>query len=239
MWSAINGGGTEQLFKMLKSKLSFIIFSLIILVACNNKPTGTPIDNVSVPVLSHDELRALKKYPNANHLEAVAKSPLQNIIKSHDWFYANEDSINDESELERVVDTEFYIVSKLTHSIPYLTSNTINFLELLGERMADIYTEKDILPYRFVLTSVLRTQEDQKKLRKINYNATKNESAHFYGITFDISQTRFAMWDSRESIYTYRLRNLLARELIKLQEEGLCYVLIENREKCFHITVLP
>ncbi|MFB6317472.1 DUF5715 family protein [Saccharicrinis sp. FJH54] len=222
---------------------NFFIFlflaSFSVLWSCNRKPKGKSIDYVSVSVLSRDELRALKKHPNADHLEAVERSPLKQIIESHSWFDENKEDVCDRFELEEVTDNDRYIVSVLTHSLPYLTEHTVDFLNLLGERMEASYEENGIIPYRFVLTSVLRTNEDQKKLRSFNYNATKNESAHFYGITFDISQTRFAKWDSRESIYTYRLRNLLARELIKLQEEGECYVLLENREKCFHVTVLP
>ena len=219
--------------------LLLIISTLFFQTACKRKPNGKSIDYVSVSVLSRNELRALRKYANGDHLEAVERSPLKEIIKSHKWFETNKDEICDQHSLEEVTDNKYYIVSVLTHSLPYLTEHTIDFLNILGERMAQSYKQNGIIPYRFVLTSVLRTEEDQKKLRSFNYNATKNESAHFYGITFDISQTRFAMWDSRASIYTYRLRNLLARELIRLQEEGKCYVLLEKREKCFHVTVLP
>ena len=224
----------------VRNSLILTLFStLFIFSACNRKPRGKSIDYVSVSVLSRDELRALKKHPNADHLEAVLHSPLKEIIKSHRWFEENEKDVCSKNDLEEVADNAYYIVSVLTHSLPYLTEHTVDFLNTLGERMEATYKENGIIPYRFVLTSVLRTSEDQKKLRSFNYNATKNESAHFFGITFDISQTRFAMWDSRESVYTYRLRNLLARELIKLQDEGKCYVLLENREKCFHVTVLP
>ncbi|MFB6340608.1 DUF5715 family protein [Saccharicrinis sp. FJH62] len=218
----------------------FIFLSTaFIFLACNRKPKGKSIDYVSVSVLSRDELRALKKHPNADHLEAIKQSPVREVIKSHKFFEEHKDEICDQNDLQEVTDNDFYIVSVLTHSLPYLTEHTVDFLNTLGERMEASFEENGIIPYRFVLTSVLRTAEDQKKLRSFNYNATKNESAHFYGITFDISQTRFALWDSRESVYTYRLRNLLARELIRLQEEGKCYVLLENREKCFHVTVLP
>lgn len=227
----------------MRIKTILIISVFFILFAshngCKRKPKGKSIDYVSVPVLSAEELRALKKYKNAEHLEIVKQSPLDVIIDSHESFYASEDNLCDKHDLEKVIDTDQYIVSVLTHSIPYLSEHTIEFLDILGDRMEHAFVEKGIQPYRFVLTSVLRTKKDQNNLRSINYNATKNKSAHFYGITFDISQTRFAMHDSRESVYSYRLRNLLARELIKLQDEGLCYVLLEKREKCFHVTVLP
>ena len=40
------------------------------------------------------------------------------------------------------------------------------------------------------MTSVLRTQDDVKRLRRRNGNASAN-SAHFYGTTFDVSWKRF------------------------------------------------
>jgi hypothetical protein len=68
-------------------------------------------------------------------------------------------------------------------------------------------------------------------------NATPNNSSHYYGLSFDLSQTMFYESGKKDPIYSYRLRNLLLRELIKMQEEGKCYVLLENQTKCIHITV--
>lgn len=205
--------------------------------SCGRKVDGRSIDHVPVSVLSKDEMRSLKKYTNQYHQEEAHKSPLSKPISSKSFFLENQEEIEDLYDLEKLEDTETFIVSKLSHSIPWVTSDTKDFVEILGERMEERFDSIDVLPYRFVLTSVTRTENDQKRLRKSNLNATKNESSHFYGVSIDISQTRFALPESRESVYSYRLRNLIARELIKLQDEGYCYVILENREKCFHITV--
>ncbi len=205
--------------------------------ACGRKIEGRSIEAVPVSVLSKDEMRALKKYTNQYHQDEAHKSPVKKPISSKKFFLENQEELVDSYDLEKLEDTETFIVSKLTHSIPWVTSYTKSFLELLGERMEASFESVDVMPYRFVLTSVTRTENDQKRLRKSNLNATQNESSHFYGVSVDISQTRFALPQSRESVYSYRLRNLIARELIKLQEEGYCYVVLENREKCFHITV--
>lgn len=221
-------------------RITLIITLIILLTAapsCGRKIKGRDIEEVPVSILSKDEMRALKKYTNQYHQEEAHKSPLTKPIKSKKYFMEKLEELEDLYDLEKVEDTETFIVSKLTHSIPWVTDYTKEFIELLGERMAESFETVDVLPYRFVLTSVTRTEDDQKRLRKSNLNATKNESSHFYGVSIDISQTRFALPESRESVYSYRLRNLIARELIKLQEEGYCYVVLENREKCFHITV--
>lgn len=228
----------------LNDRLQMKIYTLLLMIpllmvvnSCGRKITGKSIDDVSVSVLSKEEMRALKKFTNQYHQEEAQNSPVKEVISSKKYFLENQADIEDSYELEKIEDTETFIVSKLTHSIPWVTSYTKSFLELLGERMEDSFASIEVLPYRYVLTSITRTENDQKRLRKSNLNATQNESSHFYGVSIDISQTRFAMPESRKSVYSYRLRNLIARELIKLQEEGHCYVVLENREKCFHITV--
>lgn len=217
-----------------------IILSLVLLLllsACGRNLDGRSIDEVSVSVLDKQEMRLLKKFTNSYHQKAAHESPLTSPLESKKHFLKNEEAICDLYDLEKLEDTETFIVSRLTHSIPYVTEDTKDFLILLGERMYERFDSLDILPYRYVLTSITRTLDDQKRLRKSNLNATQNESSHYFGVSIDISQTRFAFPENRESVYSYRLRNLIARELIKLQDEGLCYVVLENREKCFHITV--
>ena len=49
---------------------------------------------------------------------------------------------------------------------------------------------KGLNPNKIIVTSVLRTQDDVKRLRRRNGNASPN-SAHFYGTTFDVSWKRF------------------------------------------------
>ncbi len=89
---------------------------------------------------------------------------------------------------------------------------------------------------RIVVTSVLRTKEDVRRLKKVNGNASDN-SAHCYGTTFDISYYRFqtcggVSWD----VYDDKLVDILADVLIEKRKEGLCYVRFEKKQHCFHIT---
>lgn len=221
-------------------------FALIITVSvaltfiyssCNTTESPKDIDYVSIDYLSNTEKRALKSYWNDTHIEEAHKSKLKQPLKDQDYFYENEKRICKEADLEKIETNKKYAVSRLMNSLPYLNEEAVDFLDLLADRMTKSFEEKNIMYYRFVLTSVLRTEKDQCALQKINVNATPSETSHYYGTTFDISQTRFLLKKSNENKYSYRLRNILARELIRLQEEGKCYVLIESREKCFHITV--
>lgn len=200
-------------------------------------PEGKGIDYVSVAKLSTAEMRSLKTNLNDKHNIEAHKSDLKEPIKDKTYFNDNKESICKKADLTKIETNELYVVARLTHSLPYVNDKTADFLDLLGKRMQESFKEKDIRPYRFTLTSVLRTLKDQRHLQKVNVNATPNETPHYFGTTFDISQTRFQMTDSNEPLYNYRLRNLLARELIKLQDEGKCYVILESREKCFHVTV--
>ena len=208
----------------------FVLF-IVLSYSCKEKQN---IDNVSISVLDKDEMRALRLYYNDKHLVEAHQSKIKEAIKDKKTFYENEESYCKKNKLVKIENNSLYSVARLTHSLPYVNKKTDNFLDLLGERMEDSFKEKGLQHYRFVITSVLRTEDDQRKLQR----ATPNETSHYYGTTFDISQTRFISKETGETIYSYRLRNILARELIRLQKEKECYVLIENREKCFHITAI-
>lgn len=218
-----------------------LIFSVAIIISlfsfCDKAPEAKGIDHIEVPVLSKTEMKALKSHLNDEHITEAHKSKLKSPLKDKDYFNKNKEAICKKANLEKIENNDLYGVSRLTYSLPYVNDKAADFLDLLGERMEDSFKEKGIKHYRFILTSVLRTLKDQRSLQKVNVNAALKETSHYYGTTFDISQTRFYMSDKLEAKYSYRLRNILARELVKLQEEGRCYVILESREKCFHVTV--
>jgi len=197
---------------------------------------GKSIDHVKVEVLTQAEMKALKKYPNAYHLQ-VGQSKGIPAIKSQKEFEKNPSEYVGKYGLKRIRDTKYYDVPFLSHSLPYLKEDAVDFLDQLGLRFQKRLNELGVRKYKFSVTSVLRTTNDQKGLRKSNVNATPNNSSHYYGLTFDLAQTQFFESGEKDPVYSYRLRNLLLRELIKLQEQGKCYVLLENQTKCIHITV--
>jgi hypothetical protein len=126
---------------------------------------------------------------------------------------------------------QYYKVDPLTHSIPYLVPAAADLLTEIGRRFQD-YAGTDA---RFIITSLLRTQADVKKLKHSNGNASPN-SCHRYATTFDITYNRF---DRKGSLHEGRLKEDLARALYDLHAAGFCYVKYEYKQACFHVTVRP
>lgn len=58
---------------------------------------------------------------------------------------------------------------------------------------------KGLNPNQIIVTSVLRTADDVKRLRRRNGNASAN-SAHAFGTTFDVSYRRFVKWKTRMDV---------------------------------------
>ena len=134
-------------------------------------------------------------------------------------------------KLVRIESNPKYIVRELTSSSPYVVPKVRDLLDDLAVR----FQAKTQSKVRFVVTSVLRTEEDVKKLRKTNVNASTN-SCHCNATTIDISYVRFGV-DRVRPRDNYQLRLALAQALHELRKEGRCYVKIERKQYCYHITV--
>lgn len=141
-------------------------------------------------------------------------------------------------DMEEIKTNEYYEVEKLTHSIPYLIPSAVTLLEDIGRNFQDSLRNLNASIYKIKVTSVTRTIEDVKKLKKRNYNSSQN-SAHRYGTTFDISWVRYGKVDETDTlnIGDDRLKMVLAMVLRDLKREERCYVKHERKQGCFHITV--
>jgi hypothetical protein len=124
-----------------------------------------------------------------------------------------------------------YIVRDLDYSSPYVVPKVAELLE----DIAELFQAKTNSKSKFMVTSVLRTEEDVAKLRKTNVNASV-ASCHCYGTTIDISYVRFGE-DPVKPRGDYELRLALAQTLHELRKAGSCYVKIERKQFCYHITV--
>jgi hypothetical protein len=134
-------------------------------------------------------------------------------------------------KLVRIESNPKYLVRELSSSSPYVVPKVRDLLEDIAVR----FQEKTQSKTRFIVTSVLRTEEDVKKLRKTNVNASTN-SCHCNATTIDISYVRFEE-DRVKPRDLYQLRLALAQTLHELRKEGRCYVKIERKQYCYHITV--
>ena len=110
----------------------------------------------------------------------------------------------------------------------------------IGKNFLDSLANKGLNPNKVIVTSVLRTEDDVKRLRRSNVNASMN-SAHCHGTTFDISWKRFEKVEEKdghpyESVSSEKLKLVLSEVLRDLKAANRCYVKYELKQGCFHIT---
>ena len=69
-------------------------------------------------------------------------------------------------KLDLVETCDYYTLDPLTHSIPFLVPKANDLLDNVGKNFLDSLENKGLNPYKVIVTSVLRTDADVKKLRK-------------------------------------------------------------------------
>lgn len=171
---------------------------------------------------------------NGAHLSSAKRLGIERPIKSRD------EADSELDNLVKISNNKHYTVDYLTHSIPYLTNGAAELLEMIGSEFTRAVEEEGYKASRIIVTSVLRTQEDVRKLQKSgNVNASSN-SAHCYATTFDITYARFDRGTKfqplRKAAQTKRLKKILGDVLHELHKEGKCYIKYEINQHCFHIT---
>lgn len=144
-------------------------------------------------------------------------------------------------ELVYVASSPYYHVDPLRQSIPYLVPRAAVLLQDIGEAFFDSLYIKGVPLHRFIVTSVLRTQEDVARLRRFNQNATEN-SCHLYGTTFDICYNRYETVEPpggprRRLVRDDTLKFILSEVLRDMRQQGRCYIKYEKKQSCFHMTI--
>ena len=153
---------------------------------------------------------------------------------------SREEARNLGDRLDEIGPCELYGMDSLTHSIPYLVPKASELLDTIGANFLDSLACKGLSPNRVIVTSVTRTKEDVKRLRRTNGNASMN-SCHFYGTTFDISWKRFEKVEDpdgrpMQDVSADTLKLVLSEVLRDLRKADRCYVKYELKQGCFHIT---
>ena len=143
-------------------------------------------------------------------------------------------------KLQHIETNDLYVVDSLTHSIPYLIKGAAQLLDTIGTNFLDSLTAKGLNPNKIIVTSVLRTEDDVKRLRRRNGYASAN-SAHFYGTTFDVSWKRFKKVEDEDGrplqdVSSDTLKLVLSEVLRDLRKADKCYIKYELKQGCFHIT---
>ncbi|WP_308746911.1 DUF5715 family protein [uncultured Bacteroides sp.] len=213
------------------------LFSLIIGFA--TLTSGCKKKDMSLKLNEPRNIRGVVSYKrsfpdlNDKHLEAakaVGIRPLEDREAAEDM----------KEKLTHIIDNEFYVVDSLTHSIPYLVPRASALLDTIGSNFLDSLAAKGLNPNQVIVTSVLRTQGDVKRLRRRNVNASAN-SAHCFGATFDVSWKRFKKVEDKDGrplqdVGSDTLKLVLSEVLRDLRQAEKCYIKYELKQGCFHIT---
>ncbi len=176
-----------------------------------------------------------KAFPDQNDVQLIAAGhlgvkPVSNRTEAE----------SRKSELVYVGSNPYFYIDRLNNSIPYLVPAASNLLQDIGVNFFDSLQMKGIPLHKIIITSVLRSQDDVKKLRGHNGNATEN-SCHLYGTTFDVSYNRYQTIADPAGPLRRKVRNdslkwVLSEVLNDLRNQNRCYIKYEVKQGCFHIT---
>ncbi len=141
--------------------------------------------------------------------------------------------------LVKIASCEYYYVEPLTFSKPYMVPEGAEMVNEIGRRFHDSLQARGGGDYRLRITSVTRTADNVRRLRRRNRNAV-DSSVHKFGTTVDISWARFTR-DSETCTDrgSVDLKALLAEVLLDMRREGKIWVKYEMKQPCFHITARP
>lgn len=141
------------------------------------------IDNL----LTAQETR-LRRYLNAQHLERARRLGVGRVDGQ-----AEIDRLVGAGRLVHLEDTtRWWRVQPLDLSVAYVTPDTRELLEDLGRRFQARLDSLGLPMYRYTISSVLRTGENQADLRRINPNAARGTSTHEFGATLDIVYHKYS-----------------------------------------------
>jgi uncharacterized protein YcbK (DUF882 family) len=225
----------RRLKKSVKRVLGAIMAVMIILISIpllkkwidHSKPKD-------VGVVRVDNFKDL----NATHLKHAKKLGISPIETDNEAEQKIREFVK-QGRLDELTSSKYFIVDKLSHSHPYLTPAAIELLHLIGRRFHQKLDEKKMDRYQFRVTSVLRTRESQKKLRRSNGNAT-TETSHLYGTTFDIGWKKIyrkTFWGRSHLVADGPAIKILSETIGELRKEGYLVVVTEMKEACLHITI--
>lgn len=195
-----------------------------------SKADGSPVKNRVTSVHRFET-----SFPDLNDIQlATARRLGVAQIKNR------EEAVKRQDELVYVGDCPFYTIQPLSHSIPYLTPRAATLLSEIGRAFIDSLATKGYPLHKLLVTSVLRTQDDVDRLRRVNHNASE-QSCHQFGTTFDISYNRFLHIEDpeigkSEIKWVTVFKSILAEVLEDQRLMGTCYVKYEYKQACFHIT---
>jgi hypothetical protein len=166
--------------------------------------------------------------PYTSHQKAARSLPNSFFIR-HDTDI--ESGIRN-NKLVVVNDGRGYRINKLKYSKALLLPEVLALLVEMGNDYADALEGTDSEGTVFRVTSLTRTEEQQKRLSIKNRNATRGSSTHSYGASFDIAFMDRPNEKGNCNLPTREIQKLL----LKYQNEGRIYIIPEGG--CMHITLV-
>ncbi len=165
------------------------------------------------------------KRDHYDHHREHAKRLNRNRILTEDRIHSTDGIVKVKNGKGYVIDTH-----KLTHSYPYLNKKAYSVLLEMGDAYADEVKGTDAEGSVFHISSLARTKEQQKKLlsSSIGRNATRKESAHSFGASFDI-------WKLESAQNCHVARKAFETVLKEFQKSG--KILLCPEGNCIHVTV--
>ncbi len=164
---------------------------------------------------------------------------------------------------EQAAKDNLYYFYNVPAKFRYLRPEAKTVLDLIAERFQQKLPPVNGVSYRvkLALSSALRPANYQDTLAQKNGNAA-SESTHRFGGSFDIFYDDFYLWfeppanfvssgSSLEALEEIRpkigflagdafkgqLQTILFETLVEMQNEGMIYIIYEEVQKCYHITV--
>lgn len=134
-----------------------------------------------------------------------------------------------------ITTNENFVIDTLTHSVPFLVPEAAKLLNDIGAGFINKLKKNGYSGWRIIVTSLLRTPESVKKLRRVNSNATE-ASTHQYATTFDITYNKYYASSNATPCNEIELKRTLGEVLLELRRDKRCMVKYERKSPCFHIT---
>lgn len=169
----------------------------------------------------------LPKNPYTDHEVAARNLPNSFFVKDKNELEAGKRR----GDLVPVHDGRGYHITALSHSYAVLLPEVSDLLSDMGNAFADELEGTGSEGTRFRVTSLTRTERQQSRLGRRNYNAFNGTSTHSFGASFDIAYTDRPSNEADCSAPTRAIQSVLRG----FQKKG--RILVIPEKSCMHITL--
>ena len=136
--------------------------------------------------LTRDEVRTMRTMLNEAHLAKARELGVSGLNNMDDVYAAVK-----KGKLVPLYESRFWHIKELKNSVPYVTPDTLCLLQDIGAQFQKNLENENLPVFRFTISSVLRTEEQQKRLIRINRNASRTQSSHSFGTSVDLMFREF------------------------------------------------